>query len=207
MLAASFQDAGVWYAAMVYDFVEAGIGFVGMEEAENRCMGHSGNLEARSGIGVEARSETAVDRFETDSVVRSGKEAVHFGIVKDHCGMEEGCSEIEEAVHSEIGVESPARLAGGIAEAAQSLDFEVDQNSAVAEEMETAVVERAVVAERKVEERQNRTSFEVGLQKAFAVVAAAGEDNLASRHSCQDSDPSLGSDCLAPSHPACWLHC
>lgn len=41
--AAGFQDAGAWYVAVVYDFAEAGTGFVGMEEAENRRMAHSGN--------------------------------------------------------------------------------------------------------------------------------------------------------------------
>ena len=47
--------------------------------------------------------------------------------------------------------------------------------------METAIVDRAVVAERKAEEMQNRTSFEVDLQMAFAVAAAAGVDSLASQ--------------------------
>ena len=36
VLVANFQDAGVWDFAMVYDLVEAEIGFVEMEEAENR---------------------------------------------------------------------------------------------------------------------------------------------------------------------------
>ena len=64
----------------------------------------------------------------------------------------------------------------------QTLDFEVDQSSAVAGEMETAIVDRTAVAvaERKAEERQSRTSFEAGLQMAFAVAAAAG-DSLASQ--------------------------
>lgn len=89
VLAASFQGAGTWCAAGVYGFVEAEIGFVGTEEVENRCMGHSGNLVGHSGIGVEARSETAEDHFGTDSVFHSGKEAVRSGTVEDHCGMEE----------------------------------------------------------------------------------------------------------------------
>lgn len=59
----------------------------------------------------------------------------------------------------------------------------MEQKSAVAEEMETAIVERAVVAERKVEEKQNRMNFEADLQMAFAA-AAAEEGSLASRHSC-----------------------
>lgn len=179
MLAASFQDAGAWYAVVVCYFEEAGIGFVGMEE-ENRRMGRSGNLEARSGIGVEGRSETAVEHFGTDWVDHSGKEAVHSETVEDHCGMEEDRSGIEEAVHSGIEVENWARLAEGIVEAAQTLDFEGDQNSAAVGETGTAVVDRAVVAERKVEERQNKTSFEVDLQMEIAA-AAAGEDSLASR--------------------------
>lgn len=171
VLAAGFQGAGAWYAVVVYDLVEAGIGFVGMEEAENRRMAHFGNLEARS--------ETAVDHFEIESVVRSGKEAVHSGIVEDHSGMEEERSGTEEAVHSETEVGSRARLGGEIVEAAQTLEFEVEQNSAVAEEMETAVVDRAVVAERKVEERQSMLGFEMDLQMASA--AAAEEGSLASR--------------------------
>ena len=36
VLAANFRDAGVWDSAMAYGFVEAEIGFVEMEEAENR---------------------------------------------------------------------------------------------------------------------------------------------------------------------------
>lgn len=178
VLAAGFQGAGAWYAVVLYDLVEAGIGFVGMAEAENRRMTHSGNLEAHSGIEVEARSETAVDHFEIESVVRSGKEAAHFGIVEDRSGMEEDHSGTEEAVHSETEVGSRARLARGIVEAAQTLEFEVEQNSAVAEEMEIAVVDRAVVAERRVEERQSMMGFEVDLQMASA---AAAEGSLASR--------------------------
>ena len=163
VLGASCQDVGAWNSAVVYDSVGVGIGFVGMEEAGNRRMGHSGNLEAQSGIEVEAHSEM-------DSVVRSGKEV---GIVEERFG-------IEEAVHWEIEVESRARLAGGIVEAAQNLDLEVGQSSAVVGEMETAIVGRAVIAERKVEERQSKMSFEVGLQMAVAA-AAAGEDSLASQ--------------------------
>ena len=128
---------------------------------------------------MEAHSETAVDHFGTDSVFHSGKEAVHFGTVEDHCGMEEDRWGIEEAVHFETEVESRARLAEGIVEAAQKLDFEVVQSSAVAGKMEIAIVERAVSAERRVGERRNRTSFGVDLQRAFA--AAAGEDSLGSQ--------------------------
>lgn len=164
----------------MYDLAGAGIGFVGMEEAENRRTGHSGNWEAHSGIEGEARSETAVDHFEIDSVVRSGKEAVHSGTAEGHSGMEEARSGTEEAAHSGIEIESRARLAGGIVEGAQTLDSEVDQSFAAVGEMETAIVGRVVIAERKVEERQNRTNFGVDLQMAFAA-AAAGEDNLASQ--------------------------
>ena len=178
-LAASFQDAGAWCAAVLYDFVEAGTGFVGTEEAENRCMDCSGNLVGHSGIGVEARSETAADHFGTDSVFHSGKEAVRSGIVEDHCGMEEDRSGTEEADHSETEVESRARPAGGIVEAAQTLDFEVVQNSAVVGEMEIAIVGRVVFADRTVEERRNRTNFGVELQMAFA--AAAGKDSPANQ--------------------------
>ena len=179
MLVASFQDAGAWRAAVVYDFVEAGIGFVGTEEAENRCMGRSGNLVGHSGTGVEARSETAADHFGTDSVFHSGKEAVRSEIVEDHCGREGDRSGIEEADHSENEVESRARLAGEIVEAAQTVDFEVFHNSAVAGEMEIAIVGRVVFADRTVEERRYRTSFGVDLQMAF--VAVAGKDSLATQ--------------------------
>ena len=180
VLAAGFQDAGAWYAVVVYDLVEAGIDFVGMA-AEKRRMAHFGNLGPRFEIEVEARSGTAVDRLEIDSMVRSERETVHFGTVEDHSGTEEGRSEIEEAVHSEIGVESRARLAGEIVEAAQTPDFEEDQSSAVVGEMETAIVDKAVVAERKAEGRQSKTSFELNLQMAFAVAAAAGGDSLANQ--------------------------
>ena len=189
VLAASFQDAGVWNFAVVYDLAGAGIGFVGMEEAENRRMGRSGNWEAHSGIGGEARSETAVDHSEIDSVVRSGKGAVHSGTAEGHSGMEKARSGTEEVAHSGIEMESRAHLAGGIVEAAQTLDFEADQNFAVVGEMETAIVGRAVIAERKVEERQNRTNFGVDLQRAFAA-AAAGEDNLASQPVSNSLSPS-----------------
>lgn len=180
VLAASFPDAEAWYVAVVYGFVEAGTDFVGMEEAENRCMGHSGNLEARSGTEVEARFETAVEHFETDWGVRSGKEAVRSGTVEEHCGMEDR-SGTEEAAHSGTEAESQARLAGEIVEAAQTLDFEVDQNPVVAGGKEIAIVDRVVIAERKAEEKQNRRSFVVDLQMAFAAAAAAGEDNPASQ--------------------------
>lgn len=129
---------------------------------------------------MEAHSGTAGDHFEIGSEAHSGKKEAHSGTVENYCGMEEDRSGIEEAVHSETEVESRARLVGGIAEAAQILDFEVEQKSAVAEKMETAIVEKGVVAERKVEEKQNRTSFEADLQMAFAAAAAA-EDSLASR--------------------------
>lgn len=157
----------------------AGIGSVGMEEAENRCTGRFGSLEGHSEIGVEAHSGTAADHSGTDSVFHSGKEAVHSGMVEDHCGTEEDRSRIEGAVHSETEVESRALLAGGIVEAAQTLGFEVVQNSAVAEEMVIAVVGMAVIADRTIEERRNRTNFGVDLQMAFA--AAAGKDSLASQ--------------------------
>ena len=95
---------------------------------------------------------------------------------------EEDRSGIEEAVvRFETEVESQARFAGEIVEVAQTLDFEADQNLAVAGEKETAVVGKAVVAGHKVEERQNRMSFEGCLQMVLAVAAAAGEDSLASQ--------------------------
>lgn len=84
-------------------------------------------------------------------------------------------------VRFEIEVESQARFAGEIAEVAQTLDLELDQNLAVAGGKKTAVVGKAVVAGHKVEERQNRTSFEGCLQMVLVVAAAAGEDNLASQ--------------------------
>lgn len=201
----------------------AGIGFVGMEEVENCCTGHFGSLVGHSEIGVEAHSETAADHFGTDLVFHSGKEAVRSGMAEGHCGMEEVRSGIEEAAHSETEVGSRAHLAGGIVEAAQTLGFEVVQNSAAAEEMAIAVVERGVIADRTVEERRNRTNSGVGLQMAFAAVAA--KDNLASQpnrnvlvqaervtssddsHSYQDSGPSLDSGCLARFHWAYCLHC
>ena len=66
VLAVSFRDAGEWHFVVGYDFVAAGIDFVGTEEGANRRMGHSGNSEAHSGIEVEPRFETAVDHSETD---------------------------------------------------------------------------------------------------------------------------------------------
>ena len=129
VLAVSFQDAGVWYAAAVYDSVEVEIGFAGKEEAENPRTGRSENLEAHSGSGIEvaADSERVEGHFETDSVVRFGKEAVRSGIVEDHCGMEEDRFGIGEAVHSGTEVvESRARLVERTVEAAQTLDYAVD---------------------------------------------------------------------------------
>lgn len=84
VLAASFQDVGACSVAVVYDLVEAGIDSVDTEEAESRCMSHFGNWEAHSGPEAEARFETAVDQFEIDWVVHSGKEAVHSGTAVDH---------------------------------------------------------------------------------------------------------------------------
>lgn len=72
MLAAGFQDAGAWYAAVVYDFVEAESDFVDMA-AEKLRMAHSENLGGQSQIEVEARSEMERDHLKIDSVVRSGK--------------------------------------------------------------------------------------------------------------------------------------
>ena len=111
VLAASSQDAEVWYAVVVYYFEETGIDFAGMEE-ENRRTVRSGNLEAHSGIEAEARSETAQDHFGIDLVHRFGKEAAHFEIAEGHCGMKRGHSETEEVVHSGIEVENRDRLAG-----------------------------------------------------------------------------------------------
>ena len=48
VLAASSQDAEVWYAVVVYYFEEAGTGSAGTEEENCRTV-RSGNLEARSG--------------------------------------------------------------------------------------------------------------------------------------------------------------
>ena len=75
-----------------------------------------------------ARSEKVAVHFESaeDLFVMEGdhfeKAAVHFGIVEEHLGMEGDHSEIEEAVHSETEVGSRAHLVEGIAEAAQTLD-------------------------------------------------------------------------------------
>ena len=180
VLAASFQDVVTCCLELVYDSKEAEIGVVGMEEAENHRMGRSGSSEAHSGIEVVARLETVMDHFGIDSVARSEKEALHSGIAEDYFGMEWNHSETEEAAHFEIEVESQGRFAGEIVEAAQKLDSAVDQNPAVVGGTETAIAERVVVAGRKVEERQNRTSFEAELQTAFAVAAAVG-DSLASQ--------------------------
>lgn len=117
---------------VVCDFVEAGTSFAGMEEVENRHMGYSENSEAHSGIEVKARSETEGDRSEIDSVVLPGKETVHSGIAEVHSGREEDRSGTEEAVRFEIEVGSRARLAGEIVAAVQTLDSEVEQNSAAA---------------------------------------------------------------------------
>ena len=55
VLVASLQDVAACCFAMAYGSEEAGIGVVGMEEAETRRMGHSESSEARLGIEVEAR--------------------------------------------------------------------------------------------------------------------------------------------------------
>ena len=173
VLAANFQDAGVWYFAVTHDLAEAGTEFVGME-AESRCMGHSGSLEAHFGMEVGGRFEMAVDHFETGSVARCEKGVLHSGIVEDRFEMEGGRSGTEEAVHFEIEVESQARSAGGIVEAAQILDFEVGQTLAAVGEMENAIVDKVIVAEHKVEGRQNRTSLEGRIQMVSAVAVAVG---------------------------------
>lgn len=147
-----------------------------------------------------------MDHFGTDWVVRSETEAVHSETAEDHSGTVGDHSGTEEAAHFEIGVGRLARFAVQIEEAAQTLDSEVDQSPAVVEETESAVAEKAVVAEGRIEEKQNRTNFQVHHRMAFAV-AAAGEESLASQHNCPDSDPNLGSVCLAPFRWACCLHC
>ena len=111
VLAASSQDAEVWYAVVVYYFEEAETGFAGMEE-ENRRMVRSENLEAHSGIEREARSETAWDHFGIDLKHRSGKEAARSETVEHRCGMRRVRSEIEKVVHSGTVVETRDRLAG-----------------------------------------------------------------------------------------------
>ena len=155
---ASFQDVAACYFEMVYGSEEAGIGFVGMGEAESRRMGHSESSEARFGTEIGARFEKVVDHFETDSMARSEREALRSGTVRS--AMEGGHSGNEEAVHFETEAESQGRFAGEIVEVAQTLGFEVDQTLAVAGGMETAVAGTAVAAERRVEERQSKTNFE-----------------------------------------------
>ena len=152
VLMASFQDVAACCFEMVYGSGEVGIGLVGMEEVENHRMGHSESSEAHFGTEVEARFETVVDHFETDSMARSEREALHSGTAEVRSAMEGGHSGNEEAVHFETGAESQGRFAGEIVEVAQTLDFEVDQILAVAGGMETAVAETAVAAERRVEE-------------------------------------------------------
>ena len=160
MLVASFQDVAACYFEMVCGSEEAGIGFVGMGEAENRRMGHSGSSEARFGTEIGARFEKVVDHFETDSMARSEREALHSGTAEVRSAVEGGHSGNEEAVRFETGAESQGHFAGEIVEAAQMLDFEVDQTLAVAGGMETAVAGTAVAAERRVEERPSKTNFE-----------------------------------------------
>ena len=161
--------------------MEAEIGFVDMEEVENRRMGRFETDSVARSEKAAVRFGTVEDRFGKEGD-HSEKVVVHFGTVGVHFGMERGHFEIEEAVHSEIEVESRAHLVEGTAEAAQTLDLEVDQNPAVEEEMETVVADRAVAVERKVEERQNKTSFGVCLQTTF-VAAVAEVDSLASQPS------------------------
>ena len=55
VLVASYQDVAACCFEMAYGFEEAGIGFVGMEEAENHRMGHSESSEARLGTEVGPR--------------------------------------------------------------------------------------------------------------------------------------------------------
>lgn len=174
VLTANFQDAGVRYSAVMRDFAEPVTGSVGMEEAESRCMGHSGSLEGRFGMEVGGHFETAVDRFEIGSVARCEKEVLHSEIAEDHFGMEGDRSGTEGAVHFEMEVESQARFEGEIVEAAQTLDLEVDQNLAVVGEMENAIVDKVTAAEHKVEGRQSRTSLEGKIQMVSAVAAAVG---------------------------------
>ena len=120
------------------------------------------------------------EHFETDSMARSEREALRSGTVEVHLGMEEDHSGTEEAVRFEIGTESQGRFAGEIVEVAQTLDFEADQTLAVAGGMETALAEKAVAADYRVEERQSKMNFEAQLQMAFAV-AAVVEGSLASQ--------------------------
>ena len=165
---------------------------------------------------VAVHSEIVEDRFGTEGD-HSEKAAVRFGTAEDRVGMEGGHSEIVEAGHSEIEIGSRVHFVVGTAEAAQTLALEVDQNQAVVGEMGIVVADKAVVAERKVEEKQNRTNFGECLQTVF-VAAVAEEDSRASQpsgdflvhinctgfwndsHNCQDSDLSLDYDCLALSH-------
>ncbi len=180
VLVASSQDVEACYFAVVYGFVEVGIGFVGTEEAENHRIDHFGKSEVHSGIEVEARFGTAGDHFEIGLAAHSEKKVVHFGTVEDRSETEADRSGTEEVVHSETEVGSRARLVGGIVGAAQIPDLEADQNPAVVVETGIAVVEKAVVAECTVEGRQNRTSLKVHCQMAFAV-AAAEEESPASQ--------------------------
>ena len=145
---------------VVYDPVEVGTGVFGMEEAGNRRMGHSGSSEVHFGTELEVRLETLMDHSETEATARSEKEALHSGKVEDRFGMEGSHFGTEEGVRLETEIESQGRFAEETVEAAQTLDLEVDQSLAAVEEMESAAAGKAVVAERKVEERRNRTDFE-----------------------------------------------
>ena len=55
VLVASFQDVAEYCFEMAYGSEEAGTGVVGMEEAENRRMGHFENSEARFETEAGAR--------------------------------------------------------------------------------------------------------------------------------------------------------
>ena len=144
-------------------------------------MGHFETDSVGRSEKVAVHFETAEDRFGMEGD-HSEKVAVHFGTVEEHFGMEGDHSEIEEGDHSGTEVGSQAHPVEGTAEVAQTLDWEVAQNPAAVGGTETVVVEKAVVVERKVEERQSRTSFGVCLQTAI-VAAVAEEDSLASQPS------------------------
>ena len=108
-LAEDYQDAvASHFAVGEYEFVEAGIGFVGMEVGSPLQM-EAGRFEmeaGRSGIGVEGHSGTVGGHSEIEKV-RSGTEEVRPG-------MEVDCSGIG-VDHSDIGLETLVHQVVGIA--------------------------------------------------------------------------------------------
>ena len=115
-LAEDYQDAAVsHYAVVEFEFVEAGIGFVGMEVG-SLLQKEAGRFEMEagcSGIGVEGRSGTVGGHSETEEAhsgteeVRPGMEVVRSGIGVDHSGIE-----VETLVRQVVGIAEVVQMPG-----------------------------------------------------------------------------------------------